>query len=333
MADIIGQNRLKSLIASEASFRHSSSYLLNAPKGMGKHLLANAFAKALMCEAPKEGKACCECKCCKYFDAGTTPDIVRIEAPEDGKNIKVEEIRNRVVADASIKPQFSKLKVFIIDLDCVAEDGQNVLLKSIEEPPENVVFILLSSVTDRVLSTVMSRVMELKIDPYTSDEIYEILKANEVEGTRQELEEVLAYCAGNPGRALSIASDEEFGKLTSDVTDLILSIGDHSYSDILTDDVAFMVSNKDRFALISEIILKTLDSMAMYLKAPDNKTALKASGKIKEFVLSNKRLNTVRIGRCVEAVNSMKKALMVNCNYENNSGVMLLAMHEELRSR
>lgn len=331
MAPITGQKRLKGLIASEAKNRHSSSYLINAPKGMGKHLVADAFAKALMCESPDENGACGSCKCCRYFDASTTPDIVRLGAPSDGKNIKVDEIRSSVVADASIKPQFSKVKVYIIDLDHVAEDGQNVLLKSIEEPPENAIFIMLTSNSDKVLGTVMSRVLELKMDPYTSGEIYEILRSSGIEGSMEELKDVISYCGRNPGRALSIASDETFGKLTEDVIDLILNIGEHPVSDILTDDVAFMVSNKDSFGLVSEIMIKTLNEMAMYLKAPGGAASNDIRSSVKEAVVSNKRLSTVRIGRCLEAVTAMTGALAVNSNFENNSGVLLLSLHEELR--
>ena len=331
MSEVIGQDRLISIIASEAKNRHSSSYLINAPKGMGKHLIASSFAKALMCEEPGERGACGICRCCKYFEANTTPDVVYVEGDSDGKNVKVDDIRNNVVADAYIRPQFSKTKVYIIDLDYVAEDGQNVLLKSIEEPPQSAVFIMITSSPDKVLGTVMSRAMELKLEPYTSDAIYEILKASGAGGSREELSDCISYCASNPGRAISIASDDTFAKLTEDVRRLILSVGDRSISDILTDDVAFLASCKDRIDLVFEIMLKTLDVMAMYLKAPDNKTALKAGPDIKEFVLSNKRLSTVKIGRCVEAINNMRRALAVNCNLENNSGVLLLTMHEELR--
>ena len=329
LSSLVGQHKLKSILAQEARQRRSGTYIFTGARGMGKHSFAEEFAKALMCDDPGEDGACGKCKCCLYYEGGTTPDIVRTDAPSDGKAIPVSDIRDKVVSDSVIKPQFSRNKVFIINMDYVAEAGQNALLKSIEEPPANVAFILLSSMAGNVLDTVMSRSAVLKISRYTEDEVYEVLKANDAPGDEDTLRTICAYCGGNPGRALAMTSDDSFITLNREVTDVLLGLTDDSYADILTDGSAFFAENKADIDIVTEMIFKDLGDILMYGTYPDREAATETASRIRRFALEHRNINSVAIGKCKSAVTEFVKAMSVNANYDGACCALMIKIHEE----
>ena len=175
---ITGQKQIKIRLAAEAQRRGSGAYMLTGPVGTGKRMLAEEFAKALMCSDAGADGACGVCSNCKYFENYTTPDVTRVYEPSETKNVKVDFIKDNVVAESYLKPQFARTKTFIIDFDYLGVESQNALLKSLEEPRKDVVFILTSSNTDAVLDTVMSRVTEIKLEPYSDDELIQIVRDN-----------------------------------------------------------------------------------------------------------------------------------------------------------
>ena len=94
-SDLTGQKNLKSRLASAVSERQSGTFMFTGPVGSGRHVFAEEFAKALMCSEPGPDGACGKCDCCKYFGAGTTPDIMRVYKPSETKNVKVSFIKER----------------------------------------------------------------------------------------------------------------------------------------------------------------------------------------------------------------------------------------------
>ena len=326
---LIGQKELKALLASEASCRHSGSFMFTGEAGSGKHLFAEEFAKALMCEHPGRDGACGECSCCHYFEGKTTPDIKRIDVPKDTKNIKVEDIRTSVVAESALRPQFSRNKVFIINLDYVATEGQNALLKSIEEPQQNVVFLLLSSNPENVLSTVKSRTTELKIARYTEDDIYRILRQKEAPGDEGSLRTICGLCSGVPGMALKMAGDETYLDLYKETVDMVLSLGSDSLTEILTVKNRFWADNKQNVGLISEIVLRVLGDIIKYSVYPDRPSPTGETEQIRLFALKHKNIDSIAIGRCSDAVIAFRKELEVNCNFDGACCALMLRIHEE----
>ena len=225
-SDLTGQKSVKSRLASAVSERQSGTFMFTGPVGSGRHAFAEEFAKALMCNEPGPDGACGKCDCCKYFGAGTTPDIMRVYKPTETKNVKVSYIKESVVPEAVLRPQFSKTKVFILDLDYLGTESQNALLKSLEEPPAHVVFILLSSNRDMVLDTVISRATEIKLDPYTNDEIVEIIRKNVPDCPPQTVTIAAANSGGVPGKAIAIAQQGEDTDLKREVAEMFLGIPD-----------------------------------------------------------------------------------------------------------
>ncbi len=330
-SDLTGQKNIKSRLASAVGERSSGTFMFTGPIGSGRHAFAEEFAKALMCSEPGPDGACGKCDCCKYFGAGTTPDIMRVYKPSETKNVKVSFIKESVVPEAVLRPQFSKTKVFILDLDYLGTESQNALLKSLEEPPAHVVFILLSSNRDMVLDTVISRATEIKLEPYTNDEIIEIVKKNVPDCPAQTLTIAAANCGGVPGKAIEIAKQGEDTDLKMEVAEMFLELPDATYFRILNDDAAFMADHKADAVSVACNILLLIDDLMRLKGVPGYKNISFADQRTKlEKMAGSSKVDNVKLGKCAGAVKDFLKALDVNANYDAASCAMLLKIHEEL---
>ena len=177
--NIIGNNNVKKILTK--SLNNNTvlhSYMFIGQQGIGKSLLAKQFAKMILCQN-YDLEECNNCKSCVEFDGGNNPDFIYIEP--DGKVIKIEQIRemqNKVVE----KPVNSGKKVYIInDADLMTKEAQNCLLKTLEEPPEYIVIILIVSNENRVLTTIKSRCMKIHFEKIKDEEIEQLLLNNENE--------------------------------------------------------------------------------------------------------------------------------------------------------
>ena len=330
---ITGQKQIKIRLAAEAQRRGSGVYMLSGPEGTGKRLLAEEFAKALMCfDAGRDG-ACGVCSNCKYFDNFTTPDVTRVYEPSDTKNVKVDFIKDYVVAESYLKPQFARTKTFIIDFDYLGVESQNALLKSLEEPSKDVVFILTSSNTDTVLDTVMSRVTEIKLEPYSDEELEEIVKANcpDLEETKIR---TAVYNSGRiPGKAISLAKEDSGVSIRHEINSIMIAMPESSYIDVLEDYCDVLTGFKDDYKIVASSILLFLDDVGRLVNYPDCRKINNEMDRdaIEQFVAMNKHIDTLKLGRCSEAVNTFLRALEVNSNFDSSASAMLLRIHEVLK--
>lgn len=158
---LLGNQRLKdNLINSLSRDRASHFYLISGPEGSGKHTLARLLSAALMCDG--DSRPCLNCTACRKVMAGLHPDLITVEDPEH-KNVAVKIIRQ--VRDAMfIRPNEGKSKIYFLP-QSLGTEGQNALLKILEEPPSYGVFILLAENPEALLPTVRSRCVELKLLP------------------------------------------------------------------------------------------------------------------------------------------------------------------------
>ena len=152
---VCGQKHITDVLSFEvANGRASHAYLFCGSRGTGKTSSAKILAKAVNCENPKGGSPCCACRSCADIDAGTAPDVVELDA---ASNNSVENIRD-ICDNAVYVPSMLKKKVFIIDeVHMLSQSAFNALLKTIEEPPEHVIFILATTEMHKVPATIISR--------------------------------------------------------------------------------------------------------------------------------------------------------------------------------
>jgi DNA polymerase-3 subunit delta' len=224
---VVGHSRIvRSLLSSIAVGKVSHAYIFSGLSGSGKSLIAASFAKALQCENdPAQGP--CDssvsashniCKSCRVFGTGNHPDIFFV-SPK-GKSLGVGDIREQIIKNMETRPYLYRRKVFIIDsAHTMTPQAQNALLKTIEEPADYGVFLLLSEGLGAFLPTVLSRCIVYKLDPLSYDEVYGYLTASGIAPGTARLATV--YAQGNIGRGLQLASDEDFIGLRIKIFDIM----------------------------------------------------------------------------------------------------------------
>lgn len=168
-SDLLGQEHLTQTITNEiASGRLAHAYLFSGPRGIGKTTLARLIAKAVNCQNRKEGKfePCNECSSCQEITEGRNIDVIEIDA---ASHTGVDNVRENIIDSAQFRPSHSKYKVFIIDeVHMLSTPAFNALLKTLEEPPAHVIFILATTEWHKIPATIISRCQRfnfLKISP------------------------------------------------------------------------------------------------------------------------------------------------------------------------
>jgi len=167
--DILGNDNIKKFLKNYlTSENHPHALLFVGNPGLGKGLLAKEFAKALLCNSIN-GRD--DCQSCRQFQAGVHPDFVEIGLLEDKKFLSIEQMRE-LIAGSAFAPVLGKRKVILInDVDLLKLEGANAILKLLEEPPESWTIILIATHEDRLLPTILSRVVTLRFAPLRVEEI------------------------------------------------------------------------------------------------------------------------------------------------------------------
>ena len=212
--NIIGHEREKFFLQRLVKARQKPhAFLLNGPLGIGKSLLARAFAAALMCggqEAP-----CGVCLSCRHLEKGSHPDYFLLqpelkdpkkESLERRDGIYIDQVRG-LLREAAFAPKMGKKRVAVIDgAHLMTPEAANSLLKFLEEPPPDWFFVLLTTSVEALLPTIVSRAAKINVQPLTAEEILLYLKENSAELPQPEITAKIA--AGSPGQALRYGGAE-----------------------------------------------------------------------------------------------------------------------------
>ena len=213
--DIVGQEQITGHLQNAIRMgKVSHAYIIQGEAGSGKKLLADTFATTLQCE---EGgiEPCGHCQSCKQAVSGNHPDIRRVT--HEKASIGVDDIRLQLNNDILVKPYSRPYKVYIIDeAEKMTEQAQNAMLKTIEEPPEYAVILLLTVNAKLLLPTILSRCVLLNVRPVARGQITKLL--TERHGIAGFMAEVAAdFADGVPGKAIAYAQSGEFVELKDEV--------------------------------------------------------------------------------------------------------------------
>ena len=197
---LLGNERIKqNLSAAAHKNRFAHFYLISGPKGSGKHTLATLLASALMCQ--EDARPCGKCSACRKILAGVHPDFITVEDPEH-KNVAVRIIRE-ARESMFVRPNEGLRKIYLFPQEMGIE-GQNALLKILEEPPSYGVFLILSDNPEKLLTTVRSRCTELALTPVDAGQLRPWLAARFPEASPEDWEAAIRRSGGYPGQALEI---------------------------------------------------------------------------------------------------------------------------------
>lgn len=221
--DIVGQEHIVKHMKNAIKLNKiSHAYLLCGEKGMGKKTLADRFAMLLQCENSDE-EPCGECKSCKQALGKNNPDIKWVYH-EKPNTISVEEVREQLVNDIAIKPYSSKYKIYIIDeSEKMSDAAQNAILKTIEEPPEYGIIILLTENREMMLETIKSRCVLLDAKPVLKSEFKEFMQ-RKMKVPDYDIDSMYEFSGGNIGKAISMTEQETYSAMREHIINTLKNI-------------------------------------------------------------------------------------------------------------
>lgn len=302
----------------------SHAYIFNGPEASGKMMLAEAFAMALQCEG--EGKRpCLECRSCRQAADHNQPDIIYV-SHEKPNTIGVDDIRTQINNDIDIKPYSSRYKVYIVDeAQKMNQQAQNALLKTIEEPPAYAIILLLTTNADSFLQTILSRCITLNLKAVKEDKIKEyLMKHYQIPDYQADI--CAAFSQGNVGKAIQLASSEEFGELKASVLQLMKRLEDIDFYEMtgaVKQIAEYKLSVNDYFDLMMIWFRDVL-----YLKATNDVDGLIFKDEVYDIKKQAAKRSYQGIETILEALEKAKIRLNANVNFDLVIELLLLTIKE-----
>ena len=297
---IIGNNKIKNeLIKAFNTNSVAHSYIFSGQYGIGKKQIAIEFAKMILC-LNKDKSPCGECKSCIELENDNNPDFNIIKP--DGK-IKIEQIR-KMLEKVYEKPIISDKKVYIIDdAETMTIEAQNCLLKTLEEPPEYIIIILITSNESNLINTIKSRCLKLTFNSLENVELKQYLE-NKLE-FQNISETMLENFEGSVGKALKVKEKQE---LYSNMETTLKNFNCNSVIDL--------INNATEIYKGKENINEILEYFNIYFLKKAKEEYNNASKYVK----------------AIEIIEDTKKRLVYNSNYDMTIDNLLINIWEELNN-
>ncbi|MCM1040124.1 MAG: DNA polymerase III subunit delta [Ruminococcus sp.] len=323
--DIIGQEQLKEHLQNAIAMNKvSHAYIINGERSSGKEYIAKVFAAALQCE--KGGtEPCGECHSCKQALSGNQPDIIFV-SHEKPNTVGVEDIRAQINNDIGIKPYSSPRKVYIMNEgEKMTVQAQNALLKTLEEPPEYAVILILTTNVEALLPTVLSRCVVLNMKPVSDHKVKKFLM-EELEVPDYKANICVAFARGNIGKAKMLATSEEFEKVKEEAVTLVKYINDMELSEIIK---AIKKISEYKFDVTDYLdILSVWYRDVLLFKATKDANSLIFKDELQYIRKVADRSTYEGIETIVKALQQAKRRLEANVNFELTMELMLLTIQE-----
>ena len=320
--DIIGHDEIKEHLQGAISAgKVSHAYLFTGDIGAGKRSMAKVFAKTLLCE--EQGiTPCGKCKSCLQVDSDNNPDLKIVK----GEKIIIskDEIRNQVVNDALVMPYASNRKVYIIpDVHLLREDAQNVLLKTIEEPPQYVTVILTANNLDSVIQTIISRCVKIKFKAIAEDVIKKYIM-DKYEMVDYAAAVSAAFSAGSIGRAIRYSTANDFNSVKDSVVNMMRNIDNLELNEIM-EMVNTILKDKDSMEDYLDMMLLWFRDVLM-LKVTNDPNKLLYKEEYKYISKQAKTRGYDGLEVIIGAIDKTKIRLKAHVNMETAMELLILTM-------
>ena len=321
---ILGHENIKNhLLTAISSGKPSHAYIFNGEEGTGRKTMADCFAAALVCSSEGE-KPCGKCMACMQAESRNHPDIIRVT--HEKSRIGVDDIRQGLIEDISIKPFSSNFKVYIIEeAERMTEQAQNALLKTLEEPPAYAVIILITTNTGAFLQTILSRCVTLQFKPLDTGLITSYLMEKE------ELPDYFAklcahFSGGSLGMALKFAKNSSFEEIKNEVLSLLRTIDSMSI-DSVNDTVTELSKKRTEITVYLDLMHIWFRDVLMF-KATQDANRLVFIDELMTIKRQASKYSFESLGRILDGFYTIQDRLNANVNFDTAMELQLLNMRD-----
>ena len=321
--DILGHEQIKEHM--QAAIRDKKpfhAYLFQGEEGVGKEALARTFAAGLQCQSESADKPCKECVSCRQMESGNQPDVIWVT--REKASLGVDEIREQLCNTMDIKPFSSPYKIYLVpEAEKMTEAAQNALLKTIEEPPEYGIVILMTSNISALLPTIQSRCLTMEFRPLSTAVVESYVKEH-CQVPDYQARASAAFAQGNLGKAMRYAKSEDFIERKDHIISLLRHVEQMDLSEMLA-VIKDLGTRKDEVRDYIDLMVLWYRDVLLF-KATKDINQLLFQDEASYISREASHRSYEKIEEILQAFEKAKVRLRANVNFDITMELMLLTL-------
>ena len=322
-SEIVGHEQIKEHM--QAAIRDKKpfhAYLFQGEEGVGKEALARTFAAGLQCQSESADKPCKECVSCRQMESGKQPDV--IWGTREKASLGVDEIREQLCNTMDIKPFSSPYKIYLVpEAEKMTEAAQNALLKTIEEPPEYGIVILMTSNISALLPTIQSRCLTMEFRPLSTAVVESYVKEH-CQVPDYQARASAAFAQGNLGKAMRYAKSEDFIERKDHIISLLRHVEQMDLSEMLA-VIKDLGTRKDEVRDYIDLMVLWYRDVLLF-KATKDINQLLFQDEASYISREASHRSYEKIEEILQAFEKAKVRLRANVNFDITMELMLLTL-------
>lgn len=322
-SEIVGHEQIKEHM--QAAIRDKKpfhAYLFQGEEGVGKEALARTFAAGLQCQSESTDKPCKECVSCRQMESGNQPDVIWVT--REKASLGVDEIREQLCNTMDIKPFSSPYKIHLVpEAEKMTEAAQNALLKTIEEPPEYGIVILMTSNISALLPTIQSRCLTMEFRPLSTAVVESFVKEH-CQVPDYQARASAAFAQGNLGKAMRYAKSEDFIERKDHIISLLRHVEQMDLSEMLA-VIKDLGTRKDEVRDYIDLMVLWYRDVLLF-KATKDINQLLFQDEASYISREASHRSYEKIEEILQAFEKAKVRLRANVNFDITMELMLLTL-------
>ena len=322
-SEIVGHEQIKEHM--QAAIRDKKpfhAYLFQGEEGVGKEALARTFAAGLQCQSESTDKPCKECVSCRQMESGNQPDVIWVT--REKASLGVDEIREQLCNTMDIKPFSSPYKIYLVpEAEKMTEAAQNALLKTIEEPPEYGIVILMTSNISALLPTIQSRCLTMEFRPLSTAVVESYVKEH-CQVPDYLARASAAFAQGNLGKAMRYAKSEDFIERKDHIISLLRHVEQMDLSEMLA-VIKDLGTRKDEVRDYIDLMVLWYRDVLLF-KATKDINQLLFQDEASYISREASHRSYEKIEEILQAFEKAKVRLRANVNFDITMELMLLTL-------
>ena len=321
--EIVGHEQIKEHM--QAAIRDKKpfhAYLFQGEEGVGKEALARTFAAGLQCQSESADKPCKECVSCRQMESGNQPDVIWVT--REKASLGVDEIREQLCNTMDIKPFSSPYKIYLVpEAEKMTEAAQNALIKTIEEPPEYGIVILMTSNISALLPTIQSRCLTMEFRPLSTAVVESYVKEH-CQVPDYQARASAAFAQGNLGKAMRYAKSEDFIERKDHIISLLRHVEQMDLSEMLA-VIKDLGTRKDEVRDYIDLMVLWYRDVLLF-KATKDINQLLFQDEASYISREASHRSYEKIEEILQAFEKAKVRLRANVNFDITMELMLLTL-------